>query len=934
MRSVASAIALLRRLRDERAVVVLLFVLVGVTSLVAAAGPRLFNRVSDDGLRSAVARSTAAQRNLQFVSVDRFEAGRDDPFEGVTARASSLRDGLPASLRGLVDEDHYVVDLPRFQVTQPPNLRTYVTLRYQDGLDGRLDLLDGRWPAGVPPSPAPAADGQATPVDDAPRYEFALSQEAADLIGMAVGDTWRASVDPSDPVLRNVFPRPVTAVDLTLVGRFAVHDVGDPFWFDDHGLEAAAIGGSADNPIAFTTGLLAPDAYGDLLDLGLPAAYRWRDFVDGSRLDAGQLDALVPDLTRFEASYSTAGAIRSGATIARTGLLDIVGRYLGQRSTSSTALSIAALGPLTVAAAAVGLIGVLVVRRRRPALTLARARGASGSQLLAAQLSEGLLIAVPAGLAGLAVAVAAIPARWSDLSAIGVLVVVAGATMLLVGATWPVARRARRDLEREDPPTFRLAPRRLVFETLIVGVSLAVAWLLRQRGLTTTGASGVATGFDPLLAASPVVIGIAVALLTIRLYPLPVRGLGRLMARRRDLVPVLGLRNLGRRPAAGYLPLMIVMLTVAIGTFSSVVQVTIERSQLETSWREVGADFRVESPSGSALDAAVDPGAIAGAGNVTAALIDADVSIETAPGRRATWLFEAVDPATYPGVLADSPVAIGMPDSFLNAPTDPAPGTPANPIPVVLSTTHPNGTDALPVGATFEATIGGRQMTLRVEGLVDAFPGVAARSAFIVAPFPLVAAAGQGSPLRPTAWFVRGPEAIEGSLLAIAGSGPGAARVVSRFERFAALHDAPLVSGVVGGFAIALLVAMAYAAVAVMSVVVLHAPRRTREVALLRTQGLSDCQAVVLLVIEQGLPVLLAMGIGLGLGVGLAWFLAPGIDLAAFSDPTAAVRLQSDPVSLALVAGVVAIVVGAAVASSTWLGSRLRLAQVLRIGEP
>ena len=210
-------------------------------------------------------------------------------------------------------------------------------------------------------------------------------------------------------MLRDVFPRPTTAVELTLVGRFTVRDRADPFWFDDGGLDAAAIGGSADDPIAFTTGLFAPEAYGDLLDLGLPANYRWREFVDTSRLDAGELDPLVPDLTRLEASYSTAGAIRSGSTIARTGLLDIVERYLDQRSTSSTALSIAALGPLAVAAGAVGLIGVLVVRRRRPALTLARARGASARQLLAAQLWEGLLITVPAALAGLALAVAAVP---------------------------------------------------------------------------------------------------------------------------------------------------------------------------------------------------------------------------------------------------------------------------------------------------------------------------------------------------------------------------------------------------------------------------------------------------------------------------------------------------------------------------------------------
>ena len=933
MRGIASVVALLHRLRAERSVVALLFVLVGVTSLAVAAGPRLFNRVSDDGLRAAVAHATAAQRNLQFASVDRFEPGSGDPFAAVEERAASLRGGLPDTVRGLIDQDHYVIDMPRFRIADPPNLRTFITLRQQDGLEGRVALVDGRWPAAIRPATPGPTNAAGSGAADPPRFEAALSTEAASLIGMAIGDTWRANVDPSDPVLANVFPRPVTEVEVTLVGTFAIDDPTDPIWFDDHALEAAAIGGSADDPIAYVTGLFGPDAYADLTDLGIPAAFRWREFVDASRLDAGLLDRLVPELTRLEATYSTAGAVRPGSTIARTGLLDVVGRYLDQRSTSSTALSIAALGPLSVAAGAVGLIGVLVVRRRRPALSLARARGASARQLLAAQAWEGLLIAVPAALAGLAIATVAVPARPSELSALAAFAVAGAAIVLLVAATWPVARRARRELEREDPPSVRLSPRRLVFESLIVALSLAVAWLLRQRGLAATGLSGRATGFDPLLAAAPVLIGVAVAVLTVRLYPLPVRALGWLLARRRDLVPVLGLRSLGRRPTAGYLPLMIVMLTVAIGTFSSVVQVTVERSQVEASWREVGADFRLESPSGHAIAATVDPTSIAGVEGVTAALIDSDLAIEPAPGQRSTWLFEAIDPATYPTVLAGSPVALGMPSWFSRLPTDATPGTPANPVPVVMSTARRTGTADIAVGASFEAVINGRQVTFRLGGVVDTFPGIPAQTPFIVAPYPALVAAAQGSPMGPTAWFVRGPESIGPSLRALAGSGPGAPRVTSRYEAHAALHDAPLVSGVVGGFALALLVAMAYAAAAVASVIVLHAPRRTREIAFLRTLGLSERQALALLVVEQGLPVLLAMGIGLALGVGLAWFLAPGIDLAAFSDPTAPVRLQADPSSLAAVAGLVAAVVIAAIAASTWLGRRLDVAQVLRIGE-
>jgi len=927
VRLVTAVAALLRRLRAERGVAALLFLLVAVTSFAVAAGPRLFNRVADDGLRYAARRATAIQRNVQFTSVDHLPAGEDDPFERVVARGDALGDRLPGSVTGLVDETRFVVDSARFQIQDPPNYQTFVTFRYQDGLDEQLELVDGRWPAAVPPVPPDEVDPDAPP-----RFELALSDATLAAIGVEVGDTLAANVDPSDPVLRDTFPRPTTAIEIEVVGSFAIDDPAARFWFDDRGLGQIAIGGSDDDPIAFATGLFAPDAYADLLALGLPSRYRWREFVDADRLDAGQLGALVPDLRRLESSSSTTGVLRPGTTIVRSGLQDVIGRYLVQRATSEAALSVAALGPLTVAAGAVGLVGYLVIRRRRAAIALARGRGASGGQLLAAQLWEGLLLTIPAGLVGLAASIALVPARASNLSPIGAILVALGATGLLLVSTWPAARRARRELERENAAAFRLSPRRLVFESLIVGLSLAAAWLLRERGLSGAGSSDGA-GFDPFLAATPLLVGLACGLLTIRLYPLPVRALGWLMARRRDLVPVLGLRNLGRRPATGYLPLLILMLTVAIGTFSSVVQASIERSQVEVAWQEVGADYRIATSSGDALDATLDPRTIDGVEAVAAGLVDPGGVLSTGPGRRTGMLIVAIEASAYATVLAGSAVTPDLPVAFANPPTGPGAGAADRPIPAIVSTRWPNGNDPLAMGDTFELTINGQTLSYRLEGSVASFPGIAPRESFVVVPFESVAAAWHGSLLRPTDYFVRAPQSIADDLRLAQGSDPGAPVVDSRYERFAAMHDAPLVAAVVGGFAVALLVAAAYAALAVIALVILHAQHRSRELAFLRTLGLTDRQVASLTLVEQGLPVALALAIGVALGIGLAWMLAPGIDLAAFSSPDTTVLLRVDWASVAGVAAAVVGVVAAAIGASSWLARRLDLGQALRIGE-
>jgi putative ABC transport system permease protein len=930
VRLVSAVAALLRRFRSERSVALLLFGLVAMTSFAVAAGPRLFNRIADEGLRYEAVRATALQRNIQFTRVDRLPAGRDDPFERVTARGAALRRQVPSAVTALVEEERFVLDSTRFVVLEPPNYQTFVTLRQQDGLDGRIDLVDGRLPEPVEPP-----EDAATP----PRFELAISEASAAAIGVTTGDVLGALVDPTDPMLANVFPRPSIEIEIEFVGLFSVRDPDSPFWFDDNGLANIAVGGTDESPIAFVTALFAPGAYAELLALDLPTRYRWRSFVDVDRLDAGQLGTLVPDLRRLDTAFSTAGSVRPGSTQVRSGLLAIVERYLDQRATSEAALSVAALGPLTVAGGAVGLIGFLIVRRRRPALALARGRGASSGQLLAAQLWEGLLITLPAAIGGLVAALTLIPARASELSFIGAMLVALGATGLLLLATWPVARRARRELEREDPPVFRLSPRRLVLEGVVVALSLAAAWLLRERGLGAEGAAGQ-PAFDPFLAASPLLIGIAVGLLTIRLYPIPVRALGGLTARRRDLVLVLGLRNLGRHPTTGYLPLLILMLTVAIGTFSSVLGVTIERSQAAVSWQEIGADFRVEAPGASGLDPGFDPLATTGVEATSIALVVPDSLLSTAPGRRFSTLVEAIHAPSYEAVLAGSPIEQRLPAWFTEPAVGPQTGTETDPIPVIMSTRLPNGLDAIPVGAVFDVSVRGVTMTFRVAEFADAFPGIAAGEPFTLMPIESVLAAAGAERLRPNVAFVRGPASVAGALgaaaaSAAAGAGPGAGPVtiVSRHDVYAALHDAPLVGAVTGGFVVALIVAGAYAAVAVVAVVVLHAQRRSREVAFLRTLGLTDRQVAGLTVVEHGLPVILALLIGVGLGLGLAWLLAPGIDLAAFSDPGAAVRLHVDWLSVAGVGGAVVAVVAVAVAASSWLARRLDLGHALRIGE-
>jgi FtsX-like permease family len=922
MRLVVTVTALLRRRRAERGMLALLFVLVAVSSFVVSVGPRLLARSADDGLRYAVGSATPIQRNLQFSAIGQIPAQTGAPFSRVEARGDVIRSDLPASVRAISPSDGATIRSIRFNLLQPPNYATVVDLQYLLGMEDRIEYLTGRPPAHV-----------ATPADQPPAFEVAVSREAAEHIQVAVGDVLAARADPSDPLVARVFPRPTTEVELRVVGIFDIRDQDDPFWYGESSLARAAVGGTDERPIAFTSMVFAPDAYADLGALGIPEAYRWRFEVDPERLDTGQLAALLPDLRRLEADYAS-GAVAGTGLGYRTGLLDILETFEGRRATTDATLAVAAMGPIAVAAGAVGLVALIIVRRRRPALILARGRGASSGQLLVAQAVEGVLVLGPAAVLGYVLADLAIPARSDPPSAAPMVVVVVLATALLVVATWPLARRARRDLERDEVAAGRLTARRLVIEVTIIGVALAVTWLLRER--TVAGGAIAADGatFDPFLAAAPVLVGLAVALLAIRLYPIPIRALAASAARRRDLVPVLGLRAIGRHPAAAYLPLLILTLTVGVGVFSSAIATTVDRGQVSASWQAVGADLRIEAPPGSVLRPEADPSSIDGVIAVAPAV---SIPVRPTPGGIASSTdtrLHAVDPEAIDAIAADAPIRFDLPPIFRTPVSGEAIGTDAAPIPVVASTRVPNGWPARSVGDVLRLQVRGQPMVFSIVALADGFPGLPLGSTFLLAPLDQVVAGHVASTLRPNMIFVRGGADVDDRIHAALAGTPVTEIEVSRHAIYAMVHDDPLMAAVGGGFIVALLAAGAYAALAVVAVVALDAQRQARESAVLRTMGLSDRQMVGLTVVEHAPPVVLAIAIGVLLGLGIAWLLEPALGLANFIAPGAPVSIEVDGRSIVAVIAAIVVVVTVAIALSTWLARRLRPANVLRMGEP
>lgn len=128
----------------------------------------------------------------------------------------------------------------------------------------------------------------------------------------------------------------------------------------------------------------------------------------------------------------------------------------------------AALGPAAVASAAVALVAMLMVHRRRRAVTLVRGRGASAGQLLASHLLEGILIAAPAAAVAYLAAVTLVDGRATAWSPLLAALVATGAALVLMLTVLRPASASLREVERESPSAARTSPRRIAFEVLVI----------------------------------------------------------------------------------------------------------------------------------------------------------------------------------------------------------------------------------------------------------------------------------------------------------------------------------------------------------------------------------------------------------------------------------------------------------------------------------
>jgi putative ABC transport system permease protein len=912
--AVGAARLFLQRVRFDPGPPLAILALVGATCFVFAALPRLANGLADDGLRYTVAQSPVASRNVRTLETDRLAS-----LEGIAERANRSEQELPPELRALAGGSTFVARSPRYLLQSDTEaasatnrgLVRYLSLRLHSGIGSHIKVLKGRLPRATDARVRAEATqtvffGQVQPLSwrsKVPLVEVALSAETAKLLRLRVDDRAVFMPDLNDLPVQRVPIRDERPLVVHVVGLIAVKKPQEEFWFADATLNEPEVRQSPDleEIEIFGQALVAEGQYTTMLEATkpLPLAYEYRHFLDPQRLDAAQLGSLRDASAQLDARYAGAGALERKVEIGLTAVLD---RYDAARAQAQTLLAVAAIGLFACALANIGLLAALTYSRRRSETGVARTRGASSSQVLAAQAAEGLLIAAPAGFLGWLLAVAAIGGRTSGLSGWLALALVCATVALLVAAIVGVARRPLGPLGREDVVLARPSPRRLALEGLVAAAAALGVYLLRRRGL----GSDAVGGFDPYLAAVPVLLGVACGILALRLYPLPIAAAVRLTRRARGLVLHLGLSRAARQSDIGAAPLLVLVLALGIAGFSAAMLRTLDDGQNRTAWRVVGADVRVDAP----LDGTLPPALVSrleSLGDVAAAYVE---DPELGAAGEATPVV-AVDLKAYERLVAGTPAAVRFPRE-LHEP--PIPGL----VPGLVSTDWP-------APGTFQI----EDVNVLTIGDRASFPGIPAGTPFAIVPLGALEEA-TGTKVAPSRLYLRG--VAESAVREALRDAAPRAQLASRADVVRGLRASPLVDDVFRGFRAAIVLAALYAAVAVALMALIAARSRSRDLALVRTMGASPRQSIVLAAVELAPFVLTALVLGIGLGIAIPHLVAPGLDFAFFTgndDST----LVTSWVAPAVSAAAVLLLIGATVLVIGFRTRRAGLDRVLRMGE-
>ncbi|MRH28197.1 FtsX-like permease family protein [Microbacterium sp. SYP-A9085] len=868
-------------------------VLVALVSFAGAALPAVLDDARTatvhralSGLRADVLDPTAKVRGLPTAGGGSADAGLGhlaDTWGGTVSQLRRVHDRLPQPLHGVLGDPQVYITLdgtaasPEDGSPRPAN-RIEITL---DPLyASRIHIVDGALPR---------------PVGDGARVvQIALSREAADVLAWPVGER-RTVRYPSDPMT------------VVLSGIYEARDAADAAWRHQRtglypDIEQTGLGNPIHLAMAYAAPQLLPGLGPWVSDAGTTTWMPLRT----DRIDGPEAAALAAQLRGFAATPLSfdvrAASWFTQALSFRSSAPQLLEAGAARGDAMGALVALVAIGPLTVAIAAIAMTGRMLTFRRRGIVRLARARGASVGRLRALLSGEGLILGMIG--AGAGAFAAAVTTGWAGPVSLAVpaLAAVAPALAAMFAGVSAAARIARIDLGVGDGPVRR---RRLFIEG---GIALGAGAIL----VAAVARSDPRADAAPVLLAAPVAVFAVGCILVLRLVPPAIRGVGRLMLRDRGVMAVLGPAHAARGRTLPVIPVLASLVCLATALFAGVASATVAAGIQSTAQSRTGADLRVTaSQVGAEAIAAVR--AIPGVRTVAPVYADVQVPARgTAQWMTVTVL--AVDPAEFAAVQHGIPGALRLPGGVR--------GTDGEDVPAVAS-------------EAVARSVG--DGSLEIHGTGVHVLGTAASLAFAsTSRWIVVDRVNAPRLIGPTATvhtllvaLESDADAVAVASAATAAVGAGAAAVVPA-QVAADIADDPALQTVRLSLWAALAAVVVLLVLSASMTLLRGAPERGRVLGLLAALGYPRRRGLPLAAWEVGPALLLALPVGMVAGWALSPLLLSGVDLTRFVGGSAQPAILVPAWMPWAVGGGFLLVAVAAVAAAAAVAARVTAAMALR----
>lgn len=339
------------------------------------------------------------------------------------------------------------------------------------------------------------------------------------------------------------------------------------------------------------------------------ASFNWYYYVDPERITTQNAQYIKSALKQFESGVAL-DLTRSGVL---TNLGSIMSEYLGKRSYSQIPLYLIVFQITAVIFYYLIMVSTMIIDRQADEIALLRSRGATAAKILLVYFYEGVIVSVIGAVVGVYLGTL----LFSFLSKTGfitlagegetVAVNLTGNVLMLTGAALllciialllPALQASRRGMVHQKQSASRPSGnpfwRRFYLDIAFLIAGGVLYWEAKEKGyFGSINLSG--EPMDPLLLVTPLLLIIAFSILFLRVFPLLMKLVSKLITGMGSVSTALGLWYMERKPSHYMRPILLLVVASSVGIFSASFIGTLERSYVERNQYLSGADIRLEN---------------------------------------------------------------------------------------------------------------------------------------------------------------------------------------------------------------------------------------------------------------------------------------------------------------------------------------------------